>query len=123
MKKNPVLDALKKASKGLLFMSETDATLEPFLWAGGGDVTKENVLKHAGVEDETPAEETTLDSFFRVVPREDRPKFEKLLKVLREQLAGAKVYKLGEEPEKPVYVVGKTPDGKLAGVKTTVVET
>lgn len=68
-------------------------------------------------------EETTLDTFFRAVPKEDRPKFEKLLKVLREQLSGVKVYKLGDEPEKPVYVVGKTADGKLAGVKTTVVET
>jgi hypothetical protein len=123
MKKHSVLDALQKASKGLVFMSETNAKLEPFLWKDGGDVTKENVLKHAGDEDETPVEETTLDTFFRVVPQEDQPKFEKLLKVLREQLAGAKVYKLGDEPEKPVYVVGKTTDGKLAGVKTTVVET
>lgn len=64
-----------------------------------------------------------MDTFFRAVPKEDRPKFEKLLKVLREQLSGVKVYKLGDEPEKPVYVVGKTADGKLAGVKTTVVET
>ena len=50
-------------------------------------------------------------------------RFEPLLKVLREQLSGAKVYKLGDEAEKPVFVVGKTADGKSAGVKTTVVET
>jgi histidine triad (HIT) family protein len=123
MKKHPVLDALQKASKGLVFMSEEDAKLEPFLWKDGGDVTKENVLQHAGSEDETPVEEMTLDTFFRAVPQEDRPKFEKLVKLLREQLSGTKVYKLGDEPEKPVFVVGKTTDGKLAGVKTTVVET
>ncbi len=48
MKKHPVLDALQKASKGLLFMSETDAKLEPFLWQDAGEVAKENVLNHAG---------------------------------------------------------------------------
>jgi hypothetical protein len=34
-----------------------------------------------------------------------------------------KVYKVGDEPEKAVYVAGKTPDGKWAGLKTSVVET
>jgi hypothetical protein len=68
-------------------------------------------------------EETTLDAFFRVVPKEDRPQFDKLLQVLREQLSGVTVYKLGDEAEKAVYVVGKTADGQWAGVKTTVVET
>jgi hypothetical protein len=34
-----------------------------------------------------------------------------------------KAYKVGEEAEKTAYVVGKTADGKLAGVKTTVVQT
>jgi hypothetical protein len=38
-------------------------------------------------------------------------------------LAGVKVYKLGDEPEKPVYVVGKAADGRWGRVKTTVVET
>jgi hypothetical protein len=123
MKKHPVLDALQKASKGLLFPSETDATIEPFLWKDGDRLTHEQLLKLAKAGSETPVEEASLDDFFRVVPKEDRPKFDKLLKALREQLSGVKVYKLGGEPEKPVYVVGKTQDGQWAGVKTTVVET
>jgi hypothetical protein len=43
--------------------------------------------------------------------------------VLQEQLSGVKVYKVGDEAEKQVYIVGKTADGKWAGLKTTVVET
>ncbi len=35
---------------------------------------------------------------------------------------GAKVYKVGDEPERVVYIVGKTSDGQLAGLKTPVVE-
>jgi hypothetical protein len=123
MKKHPVLGALQKASKGLLFPSETDARLGPFLWKDGGELTTNRLLQLAGADPGTPVEETTLDNFFRAVPKEDRPKFEKLLQVLGEQLSGVKVYKLGGEAEKAAYVVGKTADGMLAGVKTTVVET
>jgi hypothetical protein len=123
MKKHPVLDALQKASKGLVFTSETDAPLEPFLWPDGGDAAGASVLKHAGARAGTAVGESTPDAFFRAVPREDRPKFDGLLKVLREQLSGVKVYKVGDDAEKAAYIVGKTADGKLAGVKTKVVET
>jgi hypothetical protein len=34
-----------------------------------------------------------------------------------------KVYRVGDAPEKAVYIVGKTKDGKWAGLKTTLVET
>jgi hypothetical protein len=32
------------------------------------------------------------------------------------------VYKVGDEPEKAVFVVGKMPGGKSAGLRTSVVE-
>ena len=38
-------------------------------------------------------------------------------------LQGVKVYKVGAEAEKQVYIVGRTSDGQLAGLKTMVVET
>jgi hypothetical protein len=58
------------------------------------------------------------------VPAEDRPKFDRLRKAIQEQLAGVKVYKVGDEAERTVvYVVGRTKDGKWAGLRTTVVET
>jgi len=43
--------------------------------------------------------------------------------VLKEQLSGVQVYKVGDEAEKQVYIVGRTKEGRWAGVKTTVVET
>jgi hypothetical protein len=105
----PLPDALQKASKGLRYTSETDAPLQPFV--------SNDAPKVAG------AEETTLDSFFRAVPSGDKAKFQKLAQVLKEQLTGIKVYKVGEEAEKEVYIVGKTKDGRWAGLKTRVVET
>src|SRR5947209_5627218 len=121
--KDPVLDTLKKASKGLVYTSETDATLEPFAWEGGGKLTKARLLELAGAESGTAVEQTTVADFFGAVPEEDSEKFQTLQQVLQEQLSGVKVYKVGDEPEKQVYVVGKAPDGRWAGLKTTVVET
>jgi hypothetical protein len=68
-------------------------------------------------------EEETLDDFLHAVPPEDKAKFGRLAAVLREQLSGIKVYKVGDEAQKQAFVVGKTGDGTWAGLKTTVVET
>jgi hypothetical protein len=46
-----------------------------------------------------------------------------LRQVIQDQLSGVKVYKVGDEAEREVYMVGKAKDGRLAGLKTTVVET
>ena len=122
-KKHPVVEALRKASTGLQFTSETEAGFEPFLWEGGDKLTRQRLLGLAGAEKGTAVEEDTLDRFFHAVPPEDKAKFDKLAKALREQLSDIKVYKVGDEAEKQVYVVGKTKDGRWAGLKSTVVET
>ena len=57
------------------------------------------------------------------MPSEEQARFQKLAQVLKEQLSSIKVYKLGEEAEKAVYIVGKTKEGRWAGLKTSVVET
>jgi histidine triad (HIT) family protein len=123
-KKHPAVDALAKASKGLLFPNETDAPLGPFLWEGGGDkLIKDKLRQLAGAPKGAAVEETSLDDLLATVPEEDRPQFDKLAAAVKQQLSGVKVYKVGDEPEKQVYVVGKTSDGQWAGLKTTVVET
>jgi hypothetical protein len=121
--KNPILEALKRASKGLLFTSETDAPLEPFLWEASGKLTHEKLLELAGAEEGTGVEETTLAKLLQTVPPEDEEKFDQLAKALREQLTGIKVYKVGDESERDVFIVGKEEDGQWAGLKTSVVET
>src|SRR5205809_4278036 len=102
-KKQPVVEALQKASKGLQFTSETEAGFEPFLWQDGDKLTEDHLLDLAGAEKGTAVEEESLDRFFHAVPPEDKAKFDKLAKALREQLSDIKVYKVGDEPEKQVY--------------------
>jgi hypothetical protein len=118
---NAVLAALQQAAKGLKYTSETESPLEPFLWDDGAALTQKHLRELAGVEGDV--EEETLDDFLHAVPPEDRPKFDKLAAALHAQLSGIKVFKVGDEAEKQAFVVGKTGDGKWAGLKTTVVET
>jgi histidine triad (HIT) family protein len=122
-KGGPALDALKKASKGLTYTSETDAPLKPFVWDDGEQLSDEHLLELAGEDEGAAVEQESLDDFLHAVPDEDRPKFDVLARVLKEQLSGIKVYKVGDEAERNAYVVGKSADGKWAGLKTTVVET
>ena len=122
-KKDAVLDALKQASHGLLFPSETDAPLEPFAWEGSAKLTKDRLRQRAGAGPDTSVEQTTLDDLLATVPQEDKPKFDALRQALAGQLSGVKVYKVGDEAEKQAFVARKTSDGKWVGLKTTVVET
>jgi hypothetical protein len=76
-----------------------------------------------GAEAGTAVEEDSLDNFLNAVPPEDKTTFQALRKALEGQLSCITVYKVGDEAEKDAYVVGKTADGRWAGLKSTVVET
>jgi hypothetical protein len=117
------VEALKQASKGLKMPSETDAPFDVFAWDDSGELTPGRVLELAGEPKGTAVEETTLDDLFATVPSEDKAKFQKLRQVIQEQLSGVKVFKVGDEAERDIYIVGKTKGARLAGLKTTVVET
>ena len=123
MKVDPVLNALTAASKGVLFPSETEAELEPFLWDAAAAPTSPRLRKLSDAAADAAIEEATLADLFRTVPSEDRSTFQALQKTLESQLSGIQVYKVGDEPAKTVWIVGKTADGRWAGLKTTVVET
>ena len=122
-KRFPAVDALRKASKGLLMPSESDAPFGAFAWDATGELTPDRLLQLAHVPKGTAVEEASLDDLFRTVPVEERAKFQRLRHALEEQLSGVRVYKLGDEAERAVYVVGQTKDGHWAGLKTSVVET
>ncbi|WP_299699688.1 nuclease A inhibitor family protein [uncultured Pontibacter sp.] len=126
---------LKEASDGLLMMSETDA---PFEFYHAEDLTaddeldEETVLGLAAMPAEYPMEEVDLEYFLRNMTHA-RPetgdegmqlakRFENLQKKLRELLQDVKVYRVGET-QKLVLILGRTPNGEIAGLKTMVVET
>ncbi len=130
---NAAVEALKRASKGLTYESETDAPFEVFTWKGGKDVLSKKKVLELGKHDAGAAvEEESLDDFFGDLTKQEdwhgpeekaaAKKYQSLLKAVRDNLSDAKVFKVGET-EKAVYVVGKTKDGNWAGLKTKAVET
>lgn len=128
------LSALKKASQGLTYESETDAAWEAFAWKQAEGVpAKAKLLQLGGHGKGEPVEQMSLDEFFGDLVKEQgwhgkaeqetARKYRALLSVIRERLGGAKVFKVGDGPQKTVYVVGKTKEGGWAGLKTNAVET
>src|SRR5437588_9269973 len=65
------VEALQKASEGLLYQSETDAPLEAFEWPGEeGKPDKARVLELAGLPPDTPVKTKSLDAFFKDATQE-----------------------------------------------------
>ena len=125
--------ALTKASKGLLYPSESDAPFEVFTWKNGmGSLTPAKLLALAEQDPASPVEVTTLDEFFAPLiaekdwhGREEKTivqKFKDLRQAIDAQLIEPRVYRVGAI-EIAIYLAGKTIDGDLTGLKTKSVET
>ncbi len=125
---------LREASNGLLMMSETDAPFEFYQAENMKDepLNEETVLKLAAMPADYPFEETDLGYFFRNMTQarpeadeagiEQAKRFANLQQKLQELLQDVKVYRIGDT-QKMVLILGRTPDGAIAGLKTLVVET
>jgi len=130
MSTNEAIKALKDASEGLLYQSESDEPFTVFKWKGEGELTKEAVLKRARKPASASVEELSLEEFFKdLTAAQDWhgekavvTQYTKLLEVIRQNLSEAKVFKVGQR-KVTVFIVGKTDEGDGAGIKTSAVET
>ena len=131
MKKDGILETLKKASEGVQFRSDTDAPFEAFVWPSGeGKPEKSRVLELAGLPSTTAVRTKTLDAFLHDAIQEEAwhdeeekaevEQNKQLVASLKTALADVKVFEMGRV-EKDVYIVGRADSG-WAGLKTKVVE-
>lgn len=124
-------DALAEACRGLAYISETDANLEPFIADEPNSRTLRSYLDTLGI-DEKIIEEVSLDKFFarlttekdwhRAVETRRVRQFSKLKTLLEENLEDLHVIRVGRI-RIDIYIVGVAADGRLAGVKTKAIET
>lgn len=124
-------EELGEATRGLLFLSESDYPFEVFKWGGAGP-TRESLRGLACAGPDAPVETRGAREFFRASASEPEWKgdtelavarrFQALLRLLETSLTGLKVYRVGAVDIK-VYVVGRAPSGSFIGVSTRVVET
>jgi hypothetical protein len=125
-------DELRKASEGLLFMSESDYPLEVVRLGAGAEATHGALRKLSGKGDDAPVREQTVDEFFRVAAAEaewksapeleSAKRYKALVRLLKSRLEGLKVFRVGEI-DIDAYVLGKAKGGELMGLKTKLVET
>lgn len=132
--KSDLIDILERTSNGLLYMSESDYPFEVFLWnsLGKDALTTEKLLQQTNHPQDTPVEVKDCDSFFKRATQEQNwygleeqktvKKYQNLVKILKDNLADIKVYRIGAI-DIDIYIVGKTQSGDLVGLSTKVVET
>jgi hypothetical protein len=126
-----IIDRLKQATADLLWVSESDYPFEVITWERGVEMTPTALFKELTVTDLAIETMTLTDFFAPVLTIEDWYEEEELATVdrytdlvrsIESNLTKVQVFRLGEI-EIAVYIIGKTPDGDLVGLKTQVVET
>ena len=123
---------LKEATRGLLFMSESDYPFEVIRWEGVEEVTPDYLRKTYARDAAAPVEVRTMTDFFHVAAGEQEWKgeaelalakrYQALVRLLEENLKDLKVYRVGAI-DIGVYVVGRSNEGNWIGVSTRAIET
>jgi hypothetical protein len=127
-------EKLKNLVDGLLMLSETDAPFEYYILEDSKDLllNKETVATIAGKTTGDEIETETLEHFFRNMVRlnpedsderkKEAARFKELQEQLQQQLQDVKVYRAGNTSI-TIYILGKTDNGDIAGLRTLIVET
>ena len=127
-------ERLAIATRGLVYQSETDAVIEPYV---SRDCRVETVDVDAcrrclGLGRAVPIVMGDAHEFFRDLcadrswfgpaERERAARYRTLERLLRSELVQLRVFRVGRTSVR-IYVVGKLQDGRLAGVVARAVET
>ncbi len=123
---------LQQASKGLLFLSETDAPFEVIHWLTQEELTPAKLLQLTNHPPDAPLEIVSVEEFFDVAnaeedwhdeeERETAKRFQNLVNFLKQNLSQLQVYRVGSI-DIDAYIVGVTDGGEWAGLSTKLVET
>lgn len=129
-----VLESLAAACEGLIVTSESDSDVTPLVVEapGKGELTPALVLALLGRDPTADVEATTVGAFLGPLGRprpwhdaaekEMASRFRRLRRLLERRFDGATVYRIGRRSI-DVVILGRAEDGRLAGVRTRVVET
>lgn len=123
--------ALRRLTEGLLFISESEASLHVVQLPAAADLLAAIRAAHAPADQ--PLREQPLEEIFfeRVAPSEgsgeidirQAPAYAALLAWLRTQLRDARAVRVGAGAPQELYLIGRAPDGSWLGVRTTTVDT
>ena len=128
----PAVAALREASRGLTYPSETDASFEAFSWGSDTGALTDARLRTLAGQADAPIVRVDPARFFDrlVAPKPDRGqvdpeaarRFAALLATLRAELTDLQVVRFGDR-DVAIYLIGRTRDGKVVGLRTAATET
>jgi Nuclease A inhibitor-like protein len=126
-----IIDRLKQATADLLWASESDYPFEVMTWERGVEMTPTALFKELAAPNMAIKIISLADFFAPVLTTEDWygaeelatvDRYANLAQTIESNLTEVQVFRLGEI-EISVYIIGKTPDGDLIGLKTQAIET
>jgi histidine triad (HIT) family protein len=126
------LQQLKELTKGLYFVSESDAPLEAVSYNAPGGELDDVTLRRVLVEPASAKIETLeLPQFLRNHTADDgvlgdvdlANRYKALQLFMKQELSEVRVYRVGSGPQIYAYALGRSAEGKLAGFKTVLTET
>ena len=123
---------LRRACDGLVYVSETDSEVEPLFGGRAKSSSSADVLSAIGVSDLRHVTETDFNKFFErwtvekewfdASQKKIAKRFQALKHLLERELTDLKVFRVGKI-RVTIYVLGLDKDWKVAGVKTSAIET
>ncbi len=125
---------LEAAAEGLLFLSESESPFEYVELPGEppAELTPDAVRAALGEPEDTPVAELTLDRFLAghieeadpadPVAQEQVARFQALKQALTTHLADVRVFRVGDVQVR-YHALGRTPDGRIAGLAASALET
>jgi hypothetical protein len=133
MKTNETVTALKRATAGLTYPSETDSRWTAFSWPDAtGTPTADEICRRGHHKPGVRVQEIALDDLFAPLVQDQvwygdgenaaAAKNRTLLDAIKGILTNTKVFRIGER-RVAIYVVGLVKAGGWAGLKTMAVET
>jgi hypothetical protein len=120
------------ACRGLNYVSETDAAVEPVAFGPAHDTTEAGFREAAALPPDARVETVPAEVFFAPVAaarpwhttmqKKNAAGFAALWRLLESELEGVRVYRVGRV-RIDIYVVGMDGGGEWTGVRTKAVET
>ena len=125
-------EKLFKACEGMVYSSETDSPVTPFFADDPGLDLISLVRASLGCGKSVPITTYDFEEFFRRLEahrdwhgaeeKQIARRYARLRKLLTENLESIQVFKAGKN-QIEIFIIGKTAEGKIAGIKTYAVET
>ncbi len=123
-----ILEEFRQATVDLYWLSESEYPFEVITWESGVELTQAGLFNGEKRSVDTItlgdffAPAISIEDWYEAEELEQVRRYQELLHAIESNLTQVQVFRLGEV-DVDLYIVGKTPDGDIVGLKTRAAET